>query len=178
MYNEAMLQLSAHLFGQPVLSLRTGSVVAWTTDAIINPHILKIEGFYCKDSVDGRRLILLYQDIREYSKRGFIIDDHDVLVEPDELVRLQSILELNFQLLKKPVITTSKEKLGKVNDYAVETATMYIQKLYVSQSLWRNLVRGSLSVDRTQVVEVTTRHIVINELLQPVPSSAATAVAA
>jgi sporulation protein YlmC with PRC-barrel domain len=172
-----MLQLSAHLLSQPVLSLRTGSVVAWTTDAIINPHILKIEGFYCKDSVDGRRLVLLYQDIREYSKRGFIIDDHDVLSEPDELVRLQNVLSLNFRLLKKPVVTTSKVRVGKVSDYAVETMTMYIQKLYVSQSLWRNLMRGSLSVDRTQIVEVTTRRIVINELLQPTPSPAATAVA-
>lgn len=177
-YNVAMLQLSANLLGRPILSLRTGSTVAWTTEAIINPHTLKIEGFFCKDSVDGRQFVLLYQDIREYSRRGFIINDHDVLSEPEELVRLQSTLRLHFQLLKKPVVTTGKEKVGKVSDYAVETATMYIQKLYVSQSLLKSLVRGSLSVDRSQIVEITTKQIVINELLQPVPSSAATAIAA
>lgn len=173
-----MLQLSANLLGRPILSIRTGSTVAWTTEAIINPHVLKIEGFHCRDSVDGRQFVLLYQDIREYSRRGFIIDDHDVLSEPDELVRLQNVLKLNFQLLKKPVVTTNKEKIGRVNDYAVETATMYVQKLYVSQSLWRSLVRGSLSVDRSQIVEITAKRIIINELLQPLTSSAATAVAA
>ena len=168
-----MLQLSGYLIHKPVLSLRTGGAVAWVTEPIINPRNLKIEGFLCKDNMDGQLLILLYQDIREVSKRGFIIDDHDVLTEPDELVRLKDILDARYQLQKKPVETTSKEKIGKVSDYAVETATMYIQKLYVSRSIWRSLTGGSLSIDRNQIVEITNRRIIINELLQPTPAAAA-----
>lgn len=173
-----MLQLSGALLNKPVLSLRTGGAVAWVTEAIINPHNLKVEGFYCNDSVDGHRLVLLYQDIREVSRRGFIVDDHDVLVDPEELVRLQDIMQLRFQLPKKPVETTSKEKVGKVNDYAVETTTMYVQKLYVSRSLWKSLTGGSLSIDRSQIVEITNKRIVINDLLQPAPASATSAAVA
>lgn len=166
------------LLGKPVLSLRASGIVAQVDAAIINPRNLKIEGFYVTDSLDaGRTLILLYQDIRELSDRGYIVNDHDVLMEADDLVRLKDVLDMGFELIKKPVFTTSKASVGKVSDYAVETATMYIQKLYVSQSIWRSLAGGSLSIDRSQIVEVTNKRIVISELMQAAPSSAAATLA-
>ncbi len=172
-----MLQLSNYFSQKPVLSLRTGMPVATAITPIINPKNLKIEGFYCEDSVERASLILLSQDIRELNRRGFIINDHDALAEPDDLVRLQGVLNIQFELLKKNVETVGKEKVGKVNDYAVDTQSMYIQKLYVSQPIWKNLAGGSLSVDRSQIVEVTRRRIIINELLQSTPTPV-TAVAA
>lgn len=168
-----MLQLSAYLYNCPILSLRSGGKVATTVMPIINPKYLKIEGFYCEDSQDHTQLVLLSQDVREYSKKGLIIDDHAVLADPEDLVRLHDILELDFQLLKKSVETTGKDKIGKVNDYAVETTTMYIQKLYVSRPLWQNLAGGTLSVDRSQIVEVTSKRIIINDLLEPTSEPAA-----
>jgi sporulation protein YlmC with PRC-barrel domain len=167
-----MLQLSSYFVGKPVLSLRVGGPVAWVQAPIINPKNLKIEGFYCVDSMDKTTLVLVTQDIRELNKQGFIVDDHDVLVEPDDLVRMQEVMNFQFELYKKPVETVDKVKIGKVNDYAVESSSMYVQKLYVSQPIWRNFAGGSLSVDRSQVVEVTNKRIIINELLQPTPSTA------
>jgi hypothetical protein len=172
-----MLQLSDSLYNCPVLSLRSGSSVATAVEPIINPRFLKIEGFYCQDSASHQRLILLSQDIREFSKRGLIIDDFDVLAEPEDLVRLHGVLKLNFQLLKKPVETTSKSKVGVVKEYAVETTSMYVQKLYVSRPFWESLSSGSLSIDRTQIVEVTSKRIIINDLLEPTRETA-TALAA
>ena len=75
----------------------------------------------------------------------------------------------------KPVVTISKKKVGKVSDYAIETETMYIQKIYVAQSVLKSFTGGSLSVDRTQINEVTDRKVIINDLLK---SAAATAPAA
>lgn len=172
-----MLQLSGSLLNKPVLSLRSGGTVAWIVEPIFNPNNLKLEGFYCDDTVDKQRLILLYQDIRELSNHGFIIDDHDVLAQRRDLVRLKSVLNLHFELLNKPVVTVSKDKIGKVSDYAIETDTMYVQKLYVSRSILRNLASGSLSIDRSQIVEITNNKIIINDLLQGTPSPAAASIA-
>lgn len=168
-----MLQLSATLFNRPVLSLRTGTPIATITAPIINPNNLKIEGFYCQDRFDKKQLVLLYRDIRDILHQGFVVNDHDVLAEPDELVRLKNILELNFQLIGKPVVTLSKEKVGKVSDYATEMETMFVQKIYVSQSIMKSFTGGSLSVDRTQVNEITPKRIIINELLKTSPATAA-----
>lgn len=172
-----MLQLSEFLYNRPVLSLRTGGQVATAIAPIVNTKNLKIEGFYCEDNLEKKRLILLGQDVREATRRGFIIDDYDVLTDPDDLVRLRDVLELAFDPLKKQVETVSHEKVGKVTDYATEMATLYVQKLYVAQPIWKSLTGGSLSVDRTQINEVTSKLIVINDLLEP-ESTPATAVAA
>jgi sporulation protein YlmC with PRC-barrel domain len=169
-----MLQLSANLLNKSVLSLRTGSPIATITGAVINPHNLKIEGFYCQDRFDKQELILLYQDIRDLLPQGYVVNDHDVLVESDELVRLQDVLKLNFELIGKPVVTLNKEKVGRVSDFAAETETMFIQKIYVSQSILKSLTGGSLSVDRTQINEITPKKVVINDLMKKsaVPATA------
>ncbi|HEY5152491.1 MAG TPA: hypothetical protein VII55_00805, partial [Candidatus Saccharimonadales bacterium] len=96
-----MLQLSTSLLNKSVLSLRTSSPVATIIGPIINPEKLKIEGFYCQDRFDKRELILLCQDIRDILPQGYVINDHDVLAEPDELVRLQKIIGMDFQLIGK-----------------------------------------------------------------------------
>lgn len=167
-----MLQLSSALLNKSVLSLRTGSPVATVTAAIFNPNNLKIEGFYCQDRFDKKELVLLYQDIRDVMKDGYVVNDHDVLVEAGELVRLKKVIELNFELIGKQVVTVSKHKVGKVSDYATEMETMFVQKIYVSQSLIKSFSGGSLSIDRNQVQEITPRRVIINDLVKGAPATA------
>lgn len=162
-----MLQLSANLLNRPILSLRAGGEVAQAMEAIINPNNLKIEGFYCQD-INRRNAVLLYQDIRDIIPQGFIVNDLDVLADPSELVRLKEVMDLHFILLGKQVVTVSKEKLGKVTDFAAETTTMFVQKLYISQSLLKNLTSGNLVIDRTQIVEINDKHIIVQDLAQPI----------
>lgn len=173
-----MLKLSASLLAnKSVLSLRVGSPIASITSPIINPNNLKIEGFYCQDRFNKQELVLLCQDIRDMLPQGYVVNDHDVLVEPGELVRLKQVLELNFELIGKPVFTMSKERVGKVSDYATETETMYIQKIYASQSVLKSLAGGSLSIDRSQINEITASRIIINDLLKGTPATAPAALA-
>lgn len=169
----AMLKLSAALLNQPVMSLRTGAPVATTEALLINPNNLKIEGFYCSDRFTGEKLVLLPQDIRDLLPQGIAVNDHDVLSDPEDLVRLQDMMNLNFQLLGKTVVTVSKERLGKVNDFAADSETLYIQKLYIGQSVFKSFSSGQLSIDRDQVVEITPSKIVINDILKGTPAGAA-----
>lgn len=161
-----MLQLSTMLINRPVMSLRTGTQVATTLSPIINPNNLKIEGFYCQDT-QRKQLVLVEQDIREVLPQGIVINDADVLVEPSELIRLKDVLAVHFELLGKQVITTGREKIGKVSDFATETQSMMIKKLYVSRSLFKGFASGNLGVDRTQIVEITRDRIVIQDLSEP-----------
>ena len=173
MYTDnAMLQLSATLIGRPIMSLRTGAPVGQTLQPIINPNNLKIEGFYCEDRFNKKQSsVLLSQEIRDIIGQGIVVNDHEALSDPSELVRLKDVLDLGFELIGKPVVTLSKERLGKVNDFAADGATLYIQKLYVSQSLIKSFGSGQLSIDRTQIVEITNKKIVVQEILKPTKSA-------
>lgn len=171
LYNvDTMLQLSGMLINRPVMSLRTGTQVGTTVAAIINPNNLKIEGFYC--NAGRKKLVLLYQDIRDVLPQGVVVNDLDVLTDPSELIRLKDLMELNFELMGKHVVTVGKDKVGKVTDYATEIETMYVQKLYVSQSLFKSFASGNLGVDRSQIVEITKDKVVINDLHANVPVGA------
>lgn len=161
-----MLLLNESLIGRPVLGLRTSQPVAQTVAVIINPNNLKIEGFYCNDSRSKDLLILLSQDIRETLPQGFVVNDHEVLSPPEELVRLKDILALRFELMNKQVVTTEKERVGKVNDFAADSSSLYIQKIYVGQNLLKSFSGGQLSIDRSQIVEITNKKIVIQPPLQ------------
>lgn len=167
-----MLQLSSMLINRPVLSLRTGTEVATAIEPIINPANLKIEGFYCQDSRSRQQLILVGQDVRDIMTQGIVINDHDVLAQSQDLVRLNEILQVNFVLLSKPVIISEGGKLGKVSDYSVDTNSLYIQKIYVSQPIYKNFKGGNLGIDRSQIVEITDKKIVVSNLTQKLTARA------
>jgi len=160
------------LVNRPILSLRTGTRVATALEPIINPGNLKIEGFYCQDSRSREQLVLVSQDVRDIMPRGIIINDHDVLTLPQDLVRLSQVMNINFSLIGKPVLTASGHKLGKVGDYSVNTDNMYVQKIYVNQSIFKSLSSGNLGIDRSQIVEITDKKIVVNDLTAKVPARA------
>jgi sporulation protein YlmC with PRC-barrel domain len=173
-----MLQLRKMIVNRPVLSLRTGGTIATAGNPIINPDNLKIEGFYCTDRFAKGSLVLLTQDIRDLLPQGYAVNDHDVLTHPEDLVRLQNVLRVKFDVMDKPVYTVNKKRLGKINDYAVDSETLYIQKLYVGQSFLKSLSGGQLSIDRSQIVEITDKKIIVQEPLQGVKAEAASPLSA
>lgn len=170
--NSTMLQLSGMIIDRPVLSLRIGRPVATTLGPVINPNNLKIEGFYCQEPKSREVRILLSQDIRDILPQGIVVNDQDALTDPDELVRLKEVINLNFDVLGKQVVTTTKAKVGKVSEYAVEVEGLYIQKIYVSQSIFKSLGGGNLGVDRNQIIEITDKQIIINDLHSKIPAAA------
>lgn len=161
----------------PVLSLRSGSPVGTATKIILNPNNLKIEGWFVADRFDKKELILVTGEVRDVSDRGIIVNDHEVLSTAEELVRLKPVIEIGFELIGKPVTTESGKRLGKVSDFAIETGSLFVKKIYVAQSLIKNFSGGSLSIDRTQIIEITDKRIIIEDptIKDEAPEAAAVA---
>ena len=153
------------------MSLQTGGPVARTVLPVIDPNNLKIEGFYCLTN-DRQQQILLSQDIRDILSQGIVVNDHTVLTDESDLVRLQDILRIKYAVLGKKVVTQNGRKLGKVEDYACDTQSMYIQKLYVVPTFIKGLAGGQLGVDRSQIVEITNDKIIVQDLEQRVQDTA------
>lgn len=168
-----MLKLYESITGFNILSIRTGGPVAKMLSPIINPDNLYIEGWYVEDNTSKQKLVLLSSDIREMLPQGFAINDHEVLTEAKDLVRLTDVLRINFSLHGLKVISESGKKYGKINDFAFDDSNMFIQKLYASQSVVKNLSSASLSIDRSQIIEITDKKIIIEDPSEPAnaPSS-------
>ncbi len=170
-----MLKLYESTPGTLILSLRSGGPVATILAPIINPNNLYIEGWYVEDNRNKQQLILMSKDVRDVIPQGFAINDYEVLVTPEDLVRLKDILELRFDLIGLKVESESGRRYGKINDFAFETNNQFIQKMYVGQSIVKNFNGGTISIDRSQIIEVTNRKVVIEDPVEKVQSRATSA---
>lgn len=169
-----MFRLRAAFLGIAVMSLRNGSQLGVTTGFLINPNNLKVEGFFCQasDTKKHRESILLAQDIRDFVPQGIAVNDFDALSDPKDLVRLKDYIELRYDPVGKKVVTLANESLGKVGDFAVDEQSFYIQKLYATQSILSSLSGGSLSIDRSQINEITDKKIIIKDINGKIPTGA------
>jgi sporulation protein YlmC with PRC-barrel domain len=161
-----MLVRKERLIDVPVMSLQTGSELARAVTPIIDPRQLKIIGFYCEGpALDIKPAILLIDDIREISQLGFIVDDADVLMSPNDLVRLKNILDLKFALDGKHVIEESGHKIGKVSTFTTDTKSFFIMQLSVQPGLMQAWSTAEVLVGRTQIIEITDTTIIVRSAI-------------
>jgi len=146
----------------PIMSLQTGAQLGTASEPIVDPHTLKIIAFYCTGKlIEARPAILHTDDIREFGQMGFIINDSDDIMPVEDLVRLQDVINLHFELIGKAVIDTNKRKVGKVGNYIIESNSFNIMKLGVKRPLLQAIGDTEAIIDRRQIVEVTDKEIIV-----------------
>jgi sporulation protein YlmC with PRC-barrel domain len=163
-YNERMYALASKLIPLPVLSLQTGATVATVKGLILDSASLEVVAFTC--DVPGRvgpEITLMLRDVRELALDCVIVDSEDELTELNDIVRLKALRAENFTLTRKLVVSDMGRRLGNIEDYTINIQTNKIQKLYVKQSVVRSFFGSSLIIDRTQIVDVTPKQIVVRE---------------
>lgn len=164
-----MYVLASQLTNLPVLSLQTGQAIATVVQPIVNQASLEIAALSCK--LPGRQhSVILMRDIRQFASDCVIIDSFEDIEDANEIVRLRSVVEAGFNPVGKQVVTQSRQTLGKVEDYTINLETFMLQKLYVQQSLLKSVLFNNLAIDRTQIVEVTDKHFVVQDTLEKDPS--------
>jgi len=151
--------LSSTLLNVPVMSLRLGAQIGTAMEPIINPHNLKILGWWCKAHNEAEELVLLSEDVRQIVSEGLVVNDVDALASAEDLARHKDILDIHFELIGKSV-RTKDQRLGKVEDYSYNDG-MFVQKLYIARPLVNLLNQSTLIIDRTQILEVTDHYILV-----------------
>ena len=157
-----MLIIGSSLIGSPVMSLQTGGKLAETVKAVIDPSNLRVIAY----QVDGpllseRPSFLRTNEIREYGRLGMIIDGNHELVGLNDVIRLKQIHDLHFDLIGLSVVDDHGKRLGKVEDFTLETGDFVIQQLSVKRGLLRSLTDTGLLINRSQIVEVNDTTVVV-----------------
>ncbi|MBR3115684.1 hypothetical protein IKF30_00425 [Candidatus Saccharibacteria bacterium] len=159
-----MLVYNSHLIGTNILSVQAGGPIGQISSAIVNPDNLQIIAFRLTGPlIDQRANILDVNSIREYSDYGMVIDDVDELVGPNDVVHIEQILELNFDLLSLKVETKKGTKLGQLIDFTVNSDDFQVQQIIVKRPLVKRLVDPELTISRKEIVEVTDYKIIIKD---------------
>lgn len=160
-----MLVSGSKLLGTPVLSMQAGGAIGYLSTPIVDPDSLQIIAFY----VDGPMLknssatILDEKSIREYSNFGMVIDSIDELVEPEDVIKIKNVLELNFNIIGLKVETKKGSKLGKVSDFTVTSEDYMVQQIIVKRPALKSFLDPELTISRKEIVEVTDYKIIVKD---------------
>ncbi len=162
-----MLIVGTRLINTPVMSLQTGGRLGQTQKPIIDPSNLKIIAF----EIDGpllseRPALLRVADIREMGRVGMIINSNDEIIGVHDVIKIEKLYELGFPLVNMPVVDDRKHRLGKVEDYTVDTDSYVIQQLTVKRGFFKGLTDTGLLISRTQIIEINDNEIIVRSPTQ------------
>jgi len=157
-----MLVLGSKLNNTPIMGLQTGTRLANAKAPVIDPSNLKILAY----EVEGPLLVdkpsyIRIADIRELSNIGMIIDSSEEFIALDDVIAIKKICELNFDLIGLLVVDDNKRKLGKVNDFIVDTNSFVIQQLSVKRGIIKSISETDLLIHRSQILEISNYQIIV-----------------
>lgn len=144
------------------MSLQTGGRLASTQKPIIDPSNLKIVAFEVEGQLLSERPALLrVDDIREMGRVGMIVNSNDEFIGVHDVIKIEKLYKLGFPLINMVVIDDTKRRLGKVEDYTVDTDSFVIQQLTVQRGFFRGLTDTGLLISRTQIIEINDNEIIV-----------------
>ncbi len=144
------------------MGLQTGTKLAQAATPLIDPANLKIVAY----AVEGPLLteqpsFIRIADVRELSDIGMIIDSNDEFIALEDVIKIRELYELGFTLVGMNVVDETNHKLGKVDDYSLDSNSFVIQQLNVQRGILKSLTDTSLLIHRSQIVEINDSHIVV-----------------
>lgn len=161
--NDGMYFLATQFKNLPVMSLQTGESIATLGEPIIKMSDLEVMAVRCRVTRNRQDGVILMRDIRQLAPDCVIIDSFDEIGDIEDIVRLKEVAAQSFNPIGSAVINESGHKLGRVEDYTVNLKTSMLQKLYVHQSLMKSILFNSLTIDRTQITDVTPRQFTVRD---------------
>jgi len=158
-----MLRFSGDIVGVSIMSLGSGKSVAKVSDVLIDPDNLTIAAVVCSPPSRGDSLLLLPQDIHDFSFSSITIQSEDDLMTDEDMVKLRDLIGINYSLIGKKVKTDLGRKLGVITEFVIDDKTFSIQKLHVRPSIVKLLKDSDLIVSRTQVVELNDNEVIVKD---------------
>ncbi len=142
----------------PVLSLHVGGEIARTKQAIIDPENLEIKAYTLEGAIIQNDPevgdILDLMDVREVSDQGFIVDSADVFTRREDVVKIDEIMALDFNLVGLKVVDQRGKKLGKIVDYTIDSGSFMVYQLIVQRPVMSSFLDPQLTINRSQIVEI------------------------
>ncbi len=158
-----MLLNGSQLIDMPIMGLRTGHELAKTAKSIIDPNNLRVLAY----EVQGRTLdqnpsLLRIADIREISDIGMIVDSSDEFVAPEDVIKINEIYKLHFELVGYKVTDEKNKRLGKVTDYTIDVNGFIVKQLVVQRPIFRSLNDTELIIHRNQITAINDEAIIVH----------------
>ena len=145
--------------GIAVLIDHTHEFVGHVDDLLIHPDTGKIEGFYVQVPrfLYSETFFLTSVDVVRFGTHVYV-SDFESLCQPDDIVRVQEILEDDRRILWQKIVTESGVKLGRCMDVQFNTESMRCEWLFP-----RKWGHWGVALPLSEIVEVQPEKIIVRD---------------
>lgn len=151
---------ASKILKKPLAGIEEQSKIGEICDILIDPDKGLVLGYLIKGGLLGDLKVLPISDIVSYDDEGVVTKTSENLIKPEAMERIQKLMGDNIKILDAPVSTESGERIGKVNDFIVDTQLGNITKYMISG------INKSLIVDHDQIVEINPKQIIVKDGLE------------
>ena len=151
------------------MGLQTGTKLAQTATPLIDPADLRVVAYKVEGPLlNAKPSFLRIADVREIGQIGMIIDSADEFIALDDVIKIKQLHDLHFSLVGLPVMDDKRHRLGKVEDYSLDSDSFVIQQLHVRRGILQGLSETSVLIHRSQIVEINDKHIIVKSTAKKV----------
>lgn len=159
-----MLLVGSRLLNLPIMGLQTGDELGRTLFPVIDPSAFSVIAYTVSVPLleNSEVVFLRIPDVRELSDIGFIIDSIDEFVSSGDVIHLDDIYSIHFELLDMKVVDEKRHRIGKVSDFTIDVGDFSIQQLTVKRPIMQRFSDPELLIHRSQIIEITADAIVVH----------------
>jgi len=156
-----MLINAKKLINLPIIEAVTMKKVAVVDNLIVSPENGAVLAFLLrKNFLSNKNRIVVLHDVREMYIDGLVTNSKDNIINPDEVIKVKSVLDQNIFLLGSRVITQNSKILGYLEDFIFDTGFSAIVTLIVKKRF--STEKRIISAER--ILNIQPGRIVIRDI--------------
>jgi len=150
----------SNIEGMSIISFQSEGGIGTCKNLIFEPDkmICRVVLVNTNELFKSQKRYIVWDDVLEISN-GLYVQDKDVLMEKDELVRHAEVIERDCILIGMKVRTKSGEELGIVYDFILDTTTGSMMKIFVKSG--KILAGEHRIIGRNKIVSVEEDTIIV-----------------
>lgn len=163
-----MQKIYTHTLGAPIVRYSDGLQLAKVQDLIVDAESGKIEAVWVKKGGSWfQNAIITVSEILEWKIKVYV-QDEEVFADPEDLIRVQKILDAGIPIYKNHVYTKAGEYLGSVADFSFDTKSFAISQLYTIKYLFGLFPIERRVIPKKEIIEILADRIIVKEDIKPI----------
>lgn len=158
-----VLKLFSEILGSKVLLAQEHAVGGTVLGVLISPEDGAFLGFSTNDPLTGKIRYVPAIEIRAFQPEAVVIDSYDSLAEATDLVRLKEVLNQKIKIVGATVFTKDGEKIGKVNEAALNVKTFVLDRIFVTPVYKIKYLAKDLIIPASKIEEILPKKIIVSD---------------
>lgn len=157
-----MQKLASDFEKMTVITKQERAVLGNLKDFVLNPETGEAIGLLVVVPKAKKKIMVVNKyDISGVGTNFLMIDSVNNLSEPDEIIRIKEVLDLDIELIGSKVVDEDGKNIGRVRDWSINLKAMHLERLYVTASVFVKMISRELLIPSESIVKIEKDKVIV-----------------